>query len=522
MSKTDIYLFCENCGYINHHLSTTISEDKKHLGNLLVKRNHGVCDCCGSDITSFKEELVGTTREADEFANISAALLLNELDAMASAESDSIDTISTDATVVENIKKNPTLLKEYIKFLIEAEIEVQYLKRKIILFSSLRRTFLNRAIQSEATEKENIQLRSEKDSESLRLDFHAKTKRISEEIKELKVALDNVEKKTDFNLKCPEKPMYHEITIPAIPSPPVLKSPGFFNKKRVLAENEKAERSYAEAVQKYEQLLKTNALLSEENHQLKISYDKAESQYKKELKEKREAEKQLLQDKIRELNETLVATETELKERLDAIQGQAAEDTKRIKFRFVTTFFDKRIESLKKEFVAVHKKKEALYACGIIYSTYRELVPIASFYEYLVSGRCNSLENTDGAYNLYEEERRANLITTIIIKIEEISKQQVILIRELSAMEERLKEDEALINSAATYLSRKNLSKEELTLLMEDAKKKSRKALTENKASSKTNALLRYYQAEEQILLQRDDSENAVKLFFLQNASNCP
>ena len=38
------------------------------------------------------------------------------------------------------------------------------------------------------------------------------------------------------------------------------------------------------------------------------------------------------------------------------------------------------------------------------------MIAIASFYEYLMAGRCTSLEGTGGAYNLYENEIRMNQI----------------------------------------------------------------------------------------------------------------
>ncbi|GHV17961.1 hypothetical protein FACS18949_07000 [Clostridia bacterium] len=58
-----------------------------------------------------------------------------------------------------------------------------------------------------------------------------------------------------------------------------------------------------------------------------------------------------------------------------------------------------------------------LYDKGVVFEKYRHFVAVATFYEYLMSGRCETLEGRDGAYNLYETELRQNII---IGKIDEI------------------------------------------------------------------------------------------------------
>ena len=57
------------------------------------------------------------------------------------------------------------------------------------------------------------------------------------------------------------------------------------------------------------------------------------------------------------------------------------------------------------------------YDKGIIFPTYRNLVAVSSFYEYLSSGRCTNLEGHEGAYNLFENELRLNII---LVKLDDI------------------------------------------------------------------------------------------------------
>lgn len=76
---------------------------------------------------------------------------------------------------------------------------------------------------------------------------------------------------------------------------------------------------------------------------------------------------------------------------------------------------------------------EKYYDMNIIYPKYRNLVAVSSFHEYLASGRCAGLEGTDGAYNLYENEIRQDIIISklddIIRHLETIEKNQYMLYR---------------------------------------------------------------------------------------------
>ena len=56
------------------------------------------------------------------------------------------------------------------------------------------------------------------------------------------------------------------------------------------------------------------------------------------------------------------------------------------------------------------KTLETLYSLDIVFGKYRHIVAVASFCEYIISGRCDGLEGADGAYNLYESELRQNII----------------------------------------------------------------------------------------------------------------
>jgi len=70
------------------------------------------------------------------------------------------------------------------------------------------------------------------------------------------------------------------------------------------------------------------------------------------------------------------------------------------------------LDLLNKQYRETSDSLSKFYSLGIIYKDYRNLDAVASFFQYLDSGRCTQLEGHEGAYNLYEEERRLNIIIT--------------------------------------------------------------------------------------------------------------
>ena len=78
---------------------------------------------------------------------------------------------------------------------------------------------------------------------------------------------------------------------------------------------------------------------------------------------------------------------------------------------------------------------QTLYDKNIIFEKYRNFVAMCSIYEYFSSGRVDTLEGPNGAYNLYESELRQNLIVNSLDKIssnlEIVKSNQFILYNEL-------------------------------------------------------------------------------------------
>lgn len=94
----------------------------------------------------------------------------------------------------------------------------------------------------------------------------------------------------------------------------------------------------------------------------------------------------------------------------------------------IKSMLDQEIPQAEETLRKLAATRAELYGMNIVFSKYRDVVALSTFYEYLMAGRCTSLEGANGAYNLYETELRANLIiaklSDIVEKLEEIKNNQ--------------------------------------------------------------------------------------------------
>ena len=201
----------------------------------------------------------------------------------------------------------------------------------------------------------------------------------------------------------------HRAAPPAIEEPPMprkpeLKKPGLFNKKKILAENESLMMQYETDVQAY------NALISQLKEEAKAKRDAVENACWKEYKAAEQLKSALAKKVADAFNKPSPA---------NAIKAVLENET---------------LEA-EKLLANLYAARNKLYAYNVIFEKYRDPVAISSFTEYLISGRCTSLEGADGAYNIYENEIRMNLVITkldsIIISLEQIKQNQFTLYTEM-------------------------------------------------------------------------------------------
>lgn len=76
-----------------------------------------------------------------------------------------------------------------------------------------------------------------------------------------------------------------------------------------------------------------------------------------------------------------------------------------------------------------------LYTHDFVYSKYQNLPALTSIYEYILTGRCDELTGPHGAYNLYEDEVRKDMVisqlNTVIENLEKIKQNQYMLYQQV-------------------------------------------------------------------------------------------
>lgn len=110
-----------------------------------------------------------------------------------------------------------------------------------------------------------------------------------------------------------------------------------------------------------------------------------------------------------------------------------------------------KISEAKKCYLETNQLLQSYYSLDVIYPKYRSFVPITMFFEYLSSGRCAQLEGHEGAYNIYEQELRMNLILNklddIIVRLDRIQENQYML---ANAIKQSNETAQRIYNAVAT------------------------------------------------------------------------
>ena len=189
------------------------------------------------------------------------------------------------------------------------------------------------------------------------------------------------------------------------PASPILDKPGLFNRKRVEEDNRIK-------LEKYEAELKEYQILSEafEDRQKKYNSDVAA------YNEAYEKEKDAFYAKEKE-------------------KFYAQKNAHDVRIREEKAMVRKEADILKEQLEQTIKVRNELYSKGVIYNKYRNDVAVATFYDYLMSGRCTTLEGPDGAYNLFESELRQDIIIcqldAALVALDKIQKNQYYLYEQL-------------------------------------------------------------------------------------------
>lgn len=348
-----------------------------------------------------------------------------------SVEKSGVLSMISNASFAERIRNSPEELKKYILSLIRLENNIYALEQR--LFSlSWRRLYNDRAVSASDYEIA-LKKKTEREEKLAKLEElrHAYAVAKNAHQKVLNEVVVARTKRIDVPVSYPDKPIE-----------PVLGKPGLFNKKKVLEENAALISKYEADMEAYRQEVRhcdaqKNRLIDEKRAVLIAEVQrKAETDPSKEvlddierLLQEKTAEYERFMDDNTSNQETPPAPAIIIKDMLN----REIADTE---------------ELLEKTFAA----RNEMYACDVVFGKYRNAVALSSFYEYLLSGRCTSLEGADGAYNIYENEIRMNRVIsqldTVIASLEEIKQNQYMMYEELNSINESLDMLNSTMNQA--------------------------------------------------------------------------
>jgi len=211
-----------------------------------------------------------------------------------------------------------------------------------------------------------------------------------------------------------------DVPYPAKPLEPTYGIPGLLNKKKVLAENENLKLKYQDAVKRY---------------------DEKVAEY--------EAEKQRL---ISAVEEEIANYKAEI-EHIQHVDS-SSDSAKNNSIIEGKSIIDNEILEVEKILKEICECRNRMYKVDVVFAKYRDVVALTTFYEYLMSGRCTTLEGADGAYNLYEEQVRADMIigqlSQVISKLDDIKDSQFMIYSELKSINRNLDNLNNTMNKALT------------------------------------------------------------------------
>lgn len=224
---------------------------------------------------------------------------------------------------------------------------------------------------------------------------------------------------------------------PQEPDYPQLEKAGLFDifhKKKIEEENAAKLREYN---------VKHDAWKKEETR-YELAVAKIEQNVTEEAK--REAEQQIsdAENGKKKLQEEIASLNEELEEKRKA-QRQEIQNTWDVEVQEAENTLKKCIEA-----------KLTYESCNVVFPKYRNLIAYASFYEYLESGRCDSLSGVNGAYNLYEAELKQNTVIAQLSKVlesmEDIKTNQYVAYSQLHEMNKNLHELNTSMHKAVESL----------------------------------------------------------------------
>lgn len=416
-----------NAKYERHRKSCE-KEQKQLLASDAVKK----CPVCRSAFSSIQAHDDGISFDLDvaleyEILHEKFELRLEETakeDARSFAENTSLQCFPapvTDTGKITAIKSDSEQLKAYILSLIQLETNIMTLPKQLEkLYYQLALIQSKVRIIDAAPMVEQYQRIAE-----------SRSKRQSAEQAHQR-SLDRLAtcKATHPNPTCPPEPQK--------PIVPIYQKPGLFNKKKINAENDALKAKYEAEMQEYEFKMKLH------RQTIVNLQSEAQERYEAAIKNAEEA----------------VAL---AKKELDNIQSNASDHQLSAPVevcpeRAAQQMLQKEIEQAETLLKNLCQTRCDLYGLDIVFGKYRDIVALSTFYEYLMAGRCTTLEGATGAYNLYESEIRTNLIISqlsdVLKSLDKIQQNQYMIYSQLQQMNSTLNSLGRTMDAAYTAIAK--------------------------------------------------------------------
>lgn len=326
------------------------------------------------------------------------------------------------------IKGTSAALQNYLQQIVRLESSIYALTKRLGSLYYQRVLTSRDAVAAKLEPAERIR----KETEKARLSIQPLTEALhAEQAKPL----------PQLRIGYPKKP-----AAPSEPRRPLLETPGFFNKKKVLLENEAKMARYSGEMEEYRRKLAEYETAVAAWERQTFACQKEEDRQREENRKRRDAA-------IEQAQKALDAAQRKYDEL------KATEEARIAEAAAMPVPADAAVEMLEKEISEAERllkelfaARNTLYAYNVVFPKYRNIVALSTFCEYLMTGRCEALEGANGAYNLYESECRADMIisqlSVVIESLEQVKQNQYMIYSELQNIRSDLADLNSTMNAA--------------------------------------------------------------------------
>lgn len=148
------------------------------------------------------------------------------------------------------------------------------------------------------------------------------------------------------------------------------------------------------------------------------AYPAVLEQYRQQQRQEEQKCQQEWQQACEKVQQSNQAAMCEYQKKLDAYHSAIAEDIRRVTLENIKKdVLEAELSQMRTQNAESKEVLQKIYGKNIIFPKYRTMVMVCSLYEYVCSGRCDTLEGHEGAYNILEMEIRLDKIVTQLDRV---------------------------------------------------------------------------------------------------------